>query len=210
MCNFVRALSADRGLRKECALRIPSAPRELAQMRVSGNARVTLRQKTNLYIFGKSMFSWMLPTYNVLRPLDSKENNWEWLACDCSSGEPMCEQLWLEFASTEVGLKFKDAFEDAEVLQQCRAGDHVKLRSLPDQENPLNVLDTALVNRGDDDRLDGHSAPRTHRGTVRCGANVEASTEKFHLVCLLVARSPAKLLCCRESLCSKAGAWTGP
>ena len=41
----------------------------------------------------------------------------------------MCEQLWLEFTSTELALKFKDAFEDArvpnnamqEIMSSCKA-----------------------------------------------------------------------------------------
>ena len=54
--------------------------------------------------------------YNVLKPLRDKENILEWSAYDCSDGEPMFEQLWLEFASTELAVKFKCAFEDARVL----------------------------------------------------------------------------------------------
>ena len=53
---------------------------------------------------------------NVLKPLRDKENSLEWPAYDCSGREQMCEQLWLEFASTELAVKFKDAFEDARVL----------------------------------------------------------------------------------------------
>ena len=105
----------------------------------------------------------------------------------------MCEQLWLEFASTEVGLKLKDAFEDAKVLNNV-VQEIMSSCEACWTRRPLECFGYGPgQQRCHDDRLDGLSAPRTHRGTVRCGAHVEGLMDKFHFVCLLVARSLSSL-----------------
>ena len=72
-------------------------------------------------------------------------------------------------------MKNKDAFEDAR------------------PEDPLEWVGYSPGQQWCvDDRLGGHSAPRTHRGAVRCGANVEGMKDKFNLK----ARSLTSPSCC--------------
>ena len=89
-------------------------------------------------------------------------------------------------------MKFKDAFEDArmlnnavqEITSSCEA---CKARG------PLEWVGYGLGQQWcDDDRLGGYSAPRTHRGAMRCGANVEEMKDKFNLK----ARSLTSPSCC--------------
>ena len=89
-------------------------------------------------------------------------------------------------------MKFKDAFEDARVLNNA-VQEITSSCEACKARGPLEWVGYGLGQQWcDDDRLGGHSAPRTHRGAMRCGANVEGMKDKFNLK----ARSLTSPGCC--------------
>ena len=102
---------------------------KLLKHKKTGKVRFMLRQEKTMKIVGNFYVVDVAP-YCELKPNAGSEKSWVWLASDCSDGEPKAEQLALRFASKELAVKFKDAFEEAKVLNKGCQGvcGHVLLR----------------------------------------------------------------------------------
>ena len=91
---------------------------KLLKHKKTGKVRFMLRQEKTMKIVG-NFYVVDVASYCELKPNAGSEKSWVWLASDCSDGEPKAEQLALKFATKELALKFKDAFEEAKVLNRA-------------------------------------------------------------------------------------------
>ena len=169
-----------KGTKTSFALNVPKLGREKdwgtrSCSQQGFSARFTLRQK-NLEIVGFFFFRGCC--YNVLKPLRDKENSLEWSAYDCSDGEVQRCARRCKGVNNVV----------QEIMSSCEGCQ---------ARGPLEWDGYGLGQQWcGGERLGGHSAHRTHRGAMRCGANVEGMKDKFNLVCLLMARSLTSPSCC--------------
>eukprot|EP00746_Dinoflagellata_sp_MGD_P003416 gnl/MRDRNA2_/MRDRNA2_106638_c0_seq1.p1 gnl/MRDRNA2_/MRDRNA2_106638_c0~~gnl/MRDRNA2_/MRDRNA2_106638_c0_seq1.p1 ORF type:complete len:1475 (+),score=417.25 gnl/MRDRNA2_/MRDRNA2_106638_c0_seq1:99-4523(+) len=88
---------------------------KLLKHKATGKVRFMLRQEktgkivANHYVIDKA-------PYCELRPNAGSEKCWVWTAQDYSDGEAVTEQFALKFGTAELAKKFKEAFDNAKVL----------------------------------------------------------------------------------------------
>ena len=97
---------------KERRLGIP----KLLMYKKTGKVRFLLRQEnTRTVVCNFHVIN--VASYCELEPSLDSDRAWLFMACDCSVGAPQPVQLALVFASKELAVKFRDAFEKAKALK---------------------------------------------------------------------------------------------